>query len=98
MNKSFVFIILASCFMLLVLAGVAAANDGSDKVCIYKNENFHGHEQCYRPGDEVSDLKHAEIGSIRVHGHARAMLYEDRDFNGHSIDFSTDVANLKRLP
>jgi hypothetical protein len=30
----------------------------------------------------VSDLKHADIASIRVFGHARAMLYEDRDFHG----------------
>src|SRR5581483_2710381 len=69
----------------------------SDRVCIYKHEKFHGHEQCYRPGDEVSDLKHAEIGSIRVHGHAHVLLYEDRDFRGRMVESSADVPDLRHL-
>ena len=98
MNKYFVFIIVSACFIILALPGLAAADDRGDRVCMYKNENFKGHEQCYRPGDEVSDLKHAEISSIRVYGHARAMLYEDRDFRGRMMDFTTDMPDLKHVP
>jgi hypothetical protein len=46
----------------------------------------------------VSDLKHADITSIRVFGHARAMLYEDRDFHGRRMDFTGDMPDLKRVP
>src|ERR1051326_2019179 len=98
MNKYLLFILLAACFILLALPGVAAADDHGDRVCLYKDDNFHGHEQCYRPGDEVSDLKHADISSIRVYGHARAMLYEDRDFHGRMMEFTADIPDLKRVP
>src|ERR1051326_7671829 len=98
MNKYLLFILLAACFILLALPGVAAADDHGDRLCLYKHDNFHGHEQCYRPGDEVSDLKHADIGSIRVYGHARAMMFEDRDFRGRMMEFSTDIAKLDHLP
>ena len=73
MYKYFVLAILTSVLLLLALPGFAA-DDYGDRVCIYKHQDFHGHEQCYRPGDEVSDLKHADIASIPVFGHARAML------------------------
>jgi hypothetical protein len=62
------------------------------------SEFSRGHEQRYRPGDEVSGLKHADIASIRVFGHARAMLYEDRDFHGRMMDFTGDMPDLKRVP
>jgi hypothetical protein len=96
MIKYCVFMIIISCCILLALPGFAA-DDRGDRVCIYKDENFHGHEQCYRPGDEVSDLKHVEISSIRVDGHARALLYENRDFRGRMMDFSADIPDLKRV-
>jgi hypothetical protein len=94
MNKYFVFIVLAAILVIFASPGLAAEDD---RVCLYKDENFKGHEQCYRPGDEVSDLKDADISSIRVYGHARAMLYQDRDFRGHTMDFTTDIADLKRV-
>jgi len=97
MYKYFVLAILTSVLFLVALPGFAA-DDHGDRVCIYKHQGFHGHEQCYRPGDEVSDLKHAEIASIRVFGHARAMLYEDRDFHGRMMDFTGDMPDLKRVP
>src|SRR5262249_55494026 len=97
MTKHLVFIVLSVCLVLFALPGSAAPDDRGDRVCIYSDENFHGHEQCYRPGDEVSDLKRAEIESIRVSGHTRAILYEDRDFRGRMMNFSTDVPDLKRV-
>jgi hypothetical protein len=89
------FIFLGACLMLLVVPGFAAADD---KVCIYKDDNFHGHEQCFRTGESVSDLKNADIESIRVHGNAKAILYEERNFGGRMMEFTTDIPKLKRVP
>ena len=97
MNKYFVFTILSAFIVLLAFAGSAVAQDRGDRACLYKEENFKGHEQCYGAGDEVPDLRNAEIESIRVFGHARVMLYEDRDFRGRMIDLSADVPDLKRV-
>jgi Peptidase inhibitor family I36 len=96
MNKYSVFIV-SVFFVLLASAGFAVAEDRGDRICIYKQENFKSHEQCYRPGDEVSDLKHAEISSIRVFGHARATIFENRDFRGRTMEFSADIPDLKRV-
>src|SRR5215813_3959028 len=98
MNRYFLFIAVSSCLVLLAVAGFAAADDHGDRVCIYNHDNFHGHEQCFRPGEEVSDLKHADVESIRVYGHAHATLFEDRDFRGHMMEFSANIPDLKRVP
>src|SRR5215831_6366646 len=94
MSKYFVFIMLSACCIFLPLPGFAAADD---RVCVYKHENFHGHEQCYRPGDEVSDLKHAEISSIQVFGHARAMVYADPDFRVRVMETTKSLRDLKHV-
>jgi len=98
MTKYFLFMILSACFVLLIIPAFASASaDHGDRVCIYKHDNFHGHEQCFRAGDEVSDLKHVDVDSIRVFGHARAMVYEDRNFKGHMMEISSDVPDLERI-
>ena len=98
MTKYSLFFILSGCLILFALSAYAAAADHGDRVCIYKHDNFHGHEQCYRPGEAVSDLKHADVKSIRVFGHARAVIYEDRDFRGQMMEFSGDMPDLNRVP
>src|SRR5262245_57945956 len=101
MSKYSLFLILSVvCVILLALPGFAAKDrdDRGDRVCIYNDENFHGHEQCYRPGEQVSDLKKAKMESIRVYGRARAMLYEERDFRGRTMEFTTDIPDLKHVP
>src|SRR5215831_7286425 len=98
MTKYFLFMILSACFVLLLFPAFVAANpDHGDRVCIYKHDNFHGHEQCYRLGEQVSDLKHADINSIRVFGHSRLMLFEDRDFRGRMVEFNSDMPDLSHL-
>ncbi len=98
MTKYSLFMILAACFILLILPAFAAARpDHGDRVCIYKHDDFHGHEQCYRPGEEVSDLKNVDVNSIRVFGHARVMLYEDRDFRGRTMELTGDMPNLSHV-
>ena len=97
MTKYFLFMILSACFVLLILPTFAAADSG-DRVCIYKHDDFHGHEQCYRPGEAVSNLKHVDINSIRVTGRVRVMLFEHPDFRGRMMEFTVDMPNLSRVP
>jgi hypothetical protein len=98
MSRHFAFITLTACLVFLALPSLAKSDDQGDRVCIYKHENFHGGEKCYRPGGELPDLKHTGIASIRVYGHARALLYEDRDFRGRMMEFTTDMPDLRGVP
>jgi hypothetical protein len=68
-----------------------------DQVCVYKDINYQGPEQCYGPG-EVSNLGtiRKSISSIRVYGRATVTVYEDTDFRGRSVQFTSDVADLGR--
>jgi hypothetical protein len=101
MTKYLVLALFAACFLSMGAFAFAADKDHAehgDLVCLYKDEGFHGHEQCYRPGDSVSDLKHAEIESVRVYGRARAILYEERDFQGPMIEFTGNIPDIKHAP
>jgi hypothetical protein len=87
MSKYFLLVIAASvCLALTTFPSFAKTDDPQDRVCLYKHDNFHGHEQCFRPGAEISDLKDSDVSSIRVYGHARAVLFENRDFRGHEME------------
>jgi len=68
-----------------------------DLVCVYKDINYQGPEQCYGAG-EVRDLGaiRKSISSIRVYGRATVTVYEDTDFRGRSLQFTSDVADLGR--
>jgi hypothetical protein len=98
MTKYSLFMILGACFVLLILPAVAGArpNDG-DRVCIFKHDNFHGQSQCFRPGEQISDLKDFDVNSIRVSGNARVMLYERPDFRGRLLEFTGDMPDLSRV-
>ena len=98
MRKFALLSVVAVCFTLIALPAFAKHHDRGDRVCVYRNSGFHGHEQCYLPGEEVADLKHADVSSVRVYGHARAVLFEDRDFGGRMMEFSTSVPDLHRIP
>jgi hypothetical protein len=67
-----------------------------DRVCFYRDVQFQGWEQCYAPGDELADLgsRRNEISSIRVFGRARVIVFDQRDFDGPSDAFNSDVADL----
>jgi hypothetical protein len=68
-----------------------------DQVCVYKDINYQGPEQCYGAGD-VRDLgaTRKSISSIRVYGRATVTVYENTDFRGRSLQFTSDVADLGR--
>jgi hypothetical protein len=68
----------------------------ADRVCLYKDADYHGWEQCYGVGDEIRNLggKKNEISSIRVFGRARVIVYDKTDFQGRMTDFVSNVSNL----
>jgi Peptidase inhibitor family I36 len=69
-----------------------------DQVCVYKDINYQGAEQCYSAGDEIGNLgaESRSISSIRVYGRATVTVYENTTFRGHSAEFTSDVPDLGR--
>ena len=67
-----------------------------DQVCVYKDINYFGAEQCYRPGDEVNNLgaQNNSISSIRVYGRTTVTVYEKSAFGGRSAQFTSDISDL----
>ena len=67
-----------------------------DRVCFYQDIRYQGWEECYYPGDELPDLRRHNnaISSIRIFGRARITVYDDRNFEGRSADFRSDVPDL----
>jgi hypothetical protein len=98
MRKYALLSIVLVCFALLALPAFAKHHERGDRVCVYKDSGFHGHAQCYLPGEEVADLKHADISSVRVFGNARVELFEDRDFGGRMMESSASLPDLHHIP
>jgi hypothetical protein len=69
----------------------------SDRVCFYRDIEYQGPSWCYRPGDELGDLRNRgnEISSIRVFGRARVIVWDDEEFMGASDEFDMDVPDLR---
>src|SRR6186997_1776765 len=67
-----------------------------DQICVYKDINYFGAEQCYRAGDEINSLgsQNDSISSIRVYGRGTVTVYEKTAFGGHSAQFTSDVPDL----
>jgi peptidase inhibitor family I36 len=68
----------------------------ADQVCVYKDINYQGAEQCYSAGDDINNLgaQSKSISSIRVYGRAPVTVYENTDFRGRSAQFTSDVSDL----
>jgi hypothetical protein len=98
MKKCFVLMLSAACFLLMGAFARAASYDRGDRICLYQGRNFHGYEQCYRPGQTAFDLKHVQVGSLRVYGQALVTLYEAPDFRGSMIELNGDIPDLEHIP
>jgi hypothetical protein len=68
-----------------------------DRVCFYRDIQFEGPSWCYRPGDELADLRDRgdEFSSVRIFGRARVLVYDLDEFMGASDEFDMDVADLR---
>jgi hypothetical protein len=71
-----------------------------EQVCVYKDINYFGAEQCYRVGEEINNLgtQNNSISSIRVYGRVTITVYDRTAFGGNTEEFTSDVSDLgKRL-
>jgi hypothetical protein len=68
-----------------------------DRVCFYRDVEYQGPSWCYRPGDELADLRNRgnEISSIRIFGRARVIVWDGEEFMGVSDEFDMDVPDLR---
>jgi hypothetical protein len=84
----------------MLLAGHAAPAGAQgrddDRVCFYQDVQYQGQAWCYRPGDELADLRNRrnEISSLRIFGRARVVVFDEREFLGASDEFDMDVPDL----
>ena len=71
----------------------------SDRVCLYENSYFQGREDCYRPGEEIRDLRNRRnsVSSIRVFGNAIITIFDSKNFDGRSLQISSDVRDLAQV-
>src|SRR5688572_2096500 len=80
------------------VAQVGRVNDRAraDQVCVYKDIDYFGAEQCYRTGEEINNLgaQNNSISSIRVYRRATVTVYEKTGFGGNSAQFTSDVSDL----
>jgi hypothetical protein len=73
--------------------------NGQDQVCVYRDIQYQGAEQCYRPGDSIPSLQgmNGQPSSIRIYGRASVTVYDDSNFRGHSTVFSSSVPDLGQV-
>ena len=69
----------------------------TDRVCFYRDVEYQGPSWCYRPGDELADLRNRgnEISSIRIFGRARVIVWDGEEFMGVTDEFDMDVPDLR---
>ena len=72
-------------------------NRDTDRVCFYRDVEYQGPSWCYRPGDELADLRNRgnEISSIRFFGRARVIVWDGEEFMGVTDEFDMDVPDLR---
>jgi hypothetical protein len=70
-----------------------------DRVCVYKDIQYQGVEQCFNPGDEIATLQsfNGRASSIRIYGRATVTVFDDTNFRGHTIAFTSSVPDLGQV-
>jgi hypothetical protein len=72
-------------------------NWGRGGACFYRERDFRGSYFCLRRGESRDSLGDYgdTISSVRVFGHARFTVYDDRDFRGANATASSDIHDLR---
>jgi len=107
-----VVIFAAASLLTITVAGVAAGqrdNRGQKRwgaeatpsvgVCFYEDVRFRGRYFCIQANEDLRKLPkdmRDRISSLRVIGHAGALVFRDEKFKGQSGRFLTDVPDLRR--
>lgn len=70
-----------------------------DRVCIFKDIQYQGIQQCFNPGDTVSTLEslNGQPSSIRIYGRASVTVYDSTNFRGHSTVITSSVPDLGQV-
>jgi hypothetical protein len=93
---------LAVCALLVGSADASAQVWGRNAapqtgVCFYENVDFGGQYFCTNTNTENPLVgMNDRISSIRVYGNAEVTVYQDRDFQGRSQTFASDVSDLRQ--
>lgn len=75
--------------------------DPRSGACFYTTAPFGGHHFCVRAGDRLPALPGDfgdNISSIRIFGHARVRIFNDRDFRNGSREIRHSVEDLRNVP
>jgi Peptidase inhibitor family I36 len=94
---SLVFVLAIVCMVALPAPAQSTKRGGiRDQICVYENNYFGGWQQCFAPGEQISDLgdHRNKISSIRVFGDARLLAFADRNFEGVSLEITADMNDL----
>jgi len=73
--------------------------DRRDAVCVYKDIQFQGAEECFYPGDSVTSIPglSGQVSSIRINGAASVTVYDSTNFRGHSTTFTSTMPDLGQV-
>jgi len=76
-----------------------SGSQGSGTVCLYRDINYQGTEECFRDGDTVSTLQglNHQVSSIRINGRMGLTVYDSTNFRGHSITFNQSMPDLGQV-
>src|SRR5262245_15596996 len=100
---------LSSCvFYFLFTLGLAAQltaapqfgrDRGRGSVCVYKDINYQGVEQCFNDGDTLATLQSLDrqISSIRLNGRTSVTVYDSTNFRGRSATFTNSMPDLGQV-
>src|SRR5438477_6215238 len=71
----------------------------ADRVCVFRDIQYQGVEQCFNPGDSVATLQilNGQASSIRIYGRATVTVWDDTNFRGHTTVFASSVPDLGQV-
>jgi hypothetical protein len=99
MKTAVVLSVLATCLITPALASAQYGRVPRSGACFYRDSDFRGQSFCIDAGQEERRLPGGlrnEVSSIRTFGNVEVVVYENSDFEGRSLRFTSDVRDLQR--